>query len=97
MSKRRNGDERINWNNSAREIFCFVRALCAPSVVATTFFKKNIIKIHSSSSRFIRNKKKAGIGEIIKVTKNYFLVQTSDYVIKITRWNGNVKTGIILS
>ena len=37
------------------------------------------------------------IPQIIKVTKNYFLVQTSDYVIKITRWNGNVKTGIILS
>ena len=41
-SKRIEGDEIINWNNSSREIFNFIRALTLPSILAQ---KLIIIKV----------------------------------------------------
>ena len=95
--KRINGDEIINWKGSAREIFCFVRGLCKPGVMATTYFKNNKILINESDPKFITMKKNSNLGEIIKVSNNYFLVQTKDFVIKIKKWYGKIEKGMILN
>ena len=94
--KRVYGDERIKWNKNAREIYCFIRALCKPSVIATTYFKNRKILINKADSKFVKNYKKSNPGEIIKVAKGYFLIQTNDYAIKVSEWRGNIKKGMIL-
>ena len=95
--KRLSGDERINWKTNARDIYCFIRALSKPSIIATSYFKNKKILIDESDPKFIKSKKDSSPGEIIKVTNSYFLVQTNDFVLKIKKWYGNISKGMILS
>ena len=95
--KRVSGDERINWKTNARDIYCFIRALSKPSIIATSYFKNKKILIDESDPKFIKSKKDSSPGEIIKVTNSYFLVQTNDFVLKIKKWYGNISKGMILS
>tara|TARA_Y100000996_G_scaffold404882_1_gene379437 strand:- start:757 stop:1653 length:897 start_codon:yes stop_codon:yes gene_type:complete len=94
--KRVSGDERINWKINAREIFCFIRALSKPGIIATTYSGNKKILINESDPKFIKSKKGSSPGEIIKVAKGYFLVQTNDFVIKVKKWYGNINKGMIL-
>ena len=95
--KRVSGDERINWKTNAGEVFCFIRALSKPCVIATTYFKNKKILISESDPKFIKSKKNASPGEIIKVFNNYFLIQTNDFIIKVKKWNGNISKEMILN
>jgi methionyl-tRNA formyltransferase len=95
--KRLSGDERINWKTNAREVFCFIRALSKPSVIASTYFKNKKILINESDPNFIKSKKNASPGEIIKVSNNYFLIQTNDFIIKVKKWHGDISKGMILN
>tara|TARA_B100000963_G_scaffold269345_1_gene237485 strand:- start:608 stop:1504 length:897 start_codon:yes stop_codon:yes gene_type:complete len=94
--KRVCGDERINWKENAREIFCFIRALSKPGIIATTYFGNKKILINKSDPKFIKSKKGSSPGEIIKVAKGYFLIQTNDFVIKVKEWSGNINKGMKL-
>jgi len=95
--KRKPGDEIINWNNSSRNIFCFIRGLSKPSVMAKTHLNKREIFINQSEPKFIFNKKNILPGTILTVNKNFFLVKTGDSVIKIKEWYGKVIKGLIFS
>lgn len=44
--KRIQGDERINWNQTSREVFNFVRSLCHPGPVARTQARGQLLKVH---------------------------------------------------
>ena len=94
--KRKNGDEKINWKANAREIFCFIRALSKPGIIATSYYGNKKILINKSDPKFIKSEKGSSPGEIIKVAKGYFLVQTNDFVIKVKEWYGNIDKGMIL-
>ena len=44
--KRKKGDEILNWNQTSREVFNFVRAICKPGPRARTFIdKKEMLKL----------------------------------------------------
>lgn len=45
---RKEGDEVINWNNSAREVFNLVRAVTSPGPLAKTTYNENVIKIRKA-------------------------------------------------
>ncbi len=81
--RRGEGDEIINWNNSSREIFNFIRAICDPGPKATTFNNNNMIKINKA--RLIENapKYKNINGLIVGKTDEGYIVKTGDTTIEI--------------
>ena len=89
--KRKSGDEIINWEQTSREIFNFIRALTSPGPNATTFINNQ--KVLISSSELVKNAPiyKGIPGSIIKKEKDIFYVKTLDSYLKITGWQSNVK------
>lgn len=81
--QRKKGDEVINWNQSSRQIFNFIRAVCSPGPIATTYLDSEEIKINCSAY-FDKAPKYIGIpGQVLTKTANGFLVKTSDSYIEI--------------
>ncbi len=90
-SRRKEGDEVINWNSSSREIFNFIRALSYPGPCATSFIDKNPIKIVDSC--LIPNAPSyiGTPGMILEKNDEWFLVKTKDSYIKITKWESSIR------
>lgn len=85
---RKMGDERLNWNQTSREIFNFTRALSSPGPQASTFldgFELKINKIEYSVDAPIY---KGVEGSIVGVESRAFYVKTSDSFIKVIDWSG---------
>lgn len=89
--KRLPGDENINWNDKSRNIFCFVRGLSKPSIVARTFLNKKEIKIYKVCNRFKLINKNYQPGTILKVYNKSFVVKTGDYSIRVKKWKGKIR------
>lgn len=93
--QRKEGDEIIDWNQTSREIFNFIRAICKPGPMARSFIGDNEIKINKAN--IIKNAPvhKGITGSIIGIEKDSFLVKTSDSFIKIVEWEhkGRIKIG----
>jgi methionyl-tRNA formyltransferase len=91
---RKQGDEILNWEQSSRSTFNFIRAICRPGPEARTFFGDIEIKINqaeylSDADNFV------GIpGSVIGVSDDSFIVKTSDSYIRITEWSGYLKPRI---
>jgi methionyl-tRNA formyltransferase len=87
-SARKEGDERINWNQKSRDIFNFVRAICRPGPEARTFLGEQEMKINrvqylSDAPTYI------GVaGAIVGLDGEAFFVKTLDSYIKVTEWSG---------
>jgi len=94
-SQRKNGDEILNWNQTSREIFTFVRAICKPGPMARAFLNGFEMKIN----RVIEIKNaptyKGIVGTILKKDKEGFLVKTKDSFIKVVdfSFDGKFKVG----
>ena len=80
------GDERINWNQTSREVFDFIRAICKPGPMARAFVGDSEIKINKSQLiRHAPNYK--GIpGSVVGIELDGFIVKTKDSTIKIVEW-----------
>ena len=89
------GDEIINWNQTSRQIFNFIRAVSNPGPIATTKCNGEIVKINNSKylpdvPKFIGTP-----GQIIgKIKDGHFLVKTVDSYIEIFEINSNLKLKI---
>ncbi len=90
-SRRKEGDEVINWNSSSREIFNFIRALSYPGPCATSFIDDNPIKIVNSSLIPFAPEYIGIPGTILEKNDEWFLVKTKDSYIKITQWESSSK------
>ena len=90
-SRRKIGDEYINWNLSSREIFNFIRALCPPGPLAQTFLNNTLVKIEKAEE--IKNAPKYidKPGSIICREDFSFLVKTGDSYLRIVKWYSNAK------
>jgi len=77
------GDEIIEWDNTSREIFNFVRALAEPGPKATSFIKGNLVKINKAKMIDQAPAYKNIPGQILKKTENGYLVKTKDTFIEI--------------
>ena len=84
--QRKEGDEIINWNQSSREIFNFVRSICKPGPMARSFMADKEIKINKAKIIEKAPSYKGFTGSIIGIEKDGFLVKTLDSFIKITEW-----------
>ena len=89
------GDELINWNQSSRNIFNFVRALCKPGPQATSYIHDKILKINRVRE-IIDSKPYIGIpGQVIGKTKEGFYVKTKDTFVEVIDFDfeGKIRVG----
>jgi len=82
--KRKEGDERINWNSSSRDIFNFVRALTDPGPCAQTFHNKKKLKLRKVKIPKISNVYLGKPGEVVLKRSKYVFIKTEDSVIKLS-------------
>jgi methionyl-tRNA formyltransferase len=96
--KRGIGDEIINWYQNSRDVYNFIRSICLPGPIATTYINGNEVKINSS--RFITDaiNHKGKPGQILVKTSNGYLVKTLDSFIEILDIESlvNLKVGEVL-
>lgn len=88
------GDEIINWNDSSREIFNFIRAICYPGPKAITYKDGTVVKINKA--RIIENapKYKNTNGQVVGVTNEGYIVKTGDTTIEIQEIESTIKLRI---
>ncbi|MBS4281846.1 methionyl-tRNA formyltransferase [Campylobacter vulpis] len=92
VCKRRvEGDERIDWTLSTRELFNFIRALNVPNLGASAFIDGVLIKFYKS--KMLKQEFKGVVGEIVSVSNEGFVVCTKDGALKITHYKGEVALG----
>jgi methionyl-tRNA formyltransferase len=97
FSKRKEGDEILNWNQTSREIFNFVRAICKPGPVARAFINLNEMKINKVEliDKVTNYDYEFKIGNVVDIANNSFIVKTKDNFINITEFefDGNINIG----
>jgi methionyl-tRNA formyltransferase len=81
--KRGTGDEIINWNQTSRSLFNFIRSINKPGPMATTLSNGKYVKINKA--RLIENAPKyiCTPGQLLAKTSEGFLVKTSDSFLEI--------------
>jgi methionyl-tRNA formyltransferase len=93
-SARKEGDERLDWNQKSREIFNFVRAICHPGPEARTYLDGAEIRI--KKIQYLPNARgfKGVVGAVIGLDSNAFYVKTADSFVKVMDWSGYPKPRI---
>lgn len=91
---RKVGDEIINWNQTSREIFNFVRAICIPGPIARSFINKIEMKINKVEYVRETKKHKLAVGTIMSKTLDGFLVKTKDGHVKVTEYEFQEKVKV---
>lgn len=92
---RQDGDEVIDWNQTSREIFNFIRAICKPGPMARCYLNGRELKINRSKMINDAPVYKGIPGQIVGKTDNGFIVKTKDTTIEITEYeyDGKIKIG----
>lgn len=90
---RKAGDEVLDWNQTSREIFNFIRAITVPGPCACSFTENG--KVLFVSSEIIPDAPiyKGIPGQVLLKNKDFILVKTKDSYIKVTEYKGKVKVG----
>lgn len=90
---RREGDEILDWHQTSRDIFNFVRAICEPGPMARSFFEGKEIKINKVI--MIENAPiyKGIPGQVLSKTKKGFLIKTLDSFIEVVEYEGKLIVG----
>lgn len=89
--KRVVGDEIINWNQSSRDIFNFIRSICRPGPKSTTYFGGKEVKINSSKLIADAIAYKGKPGQILVKTTNGYFIKTLDSFIEILDVESEIK------
>jgi len=80
---RKPGDEIINWNQTSRELFNFIRSICPPGPGARTLFEGEVVTINKAQLISGAPVYKGIPGQVLTVEKDGFIVKTQDSFIKI--------------
>ena len=93
--QRGEGDEIINWNQTSREIFNFVRAICKPGPMARTYCKGEELSINKVTLIEHAPNYISTIGQVVGKTNNGFIVKTIDKTIKVVEYEyeGRINIG----
>ena len=94
-SARGPGDERLDWNQSSRRVFNFVRAIHPPGPSARCYLGKDEVKINKvellpDAPSYI------GVpGAVLEKNEQTFLVKTLDTFVRVLDWEAdkNIKVG----
>ena len=81
--RRGKGDEMINWNQTSRTLFNFIRSINKPGPMATTNLNGTEVRINRA--RLIKDAPKyiCTPGQLLAKTKDGFLIKTSDSFLEI--------------
>ena len=93
-TQRKFGDENVNWKDSSRNIFNFIRAICSPGPIARSFI--NGIEVKINKVEIVRKALtyKCIEGAILNIDKDKLLVKTGDSFIKITEYETDARIKI---
>ena len=91
---RKLGDERLDWNQTSRDIFNFVRAICRPGPEARSSLGQREIKINRVEFLPEAPVYKGIAGSVVGVDAGGVYVKTVDSYIKIVEWSGIEKLRI---
>lgn len=90
---RKAGDEVLDWNQTSREVFNFIRAVTTPGPCACSFTENGKVS-------FIRAEEIPGApvykgipGQVLLKDKDFLLVKTKDSYIKVLEYDGKVRVG----
>jgi methionyl-tRNA formyltransferase len=92
--KRGINDEILNWHQSSRDVFNFIRAISFPGPKATTYSNGGIVRINSSKLINGAIAYKGKPGQILVKTTNGYLIKTLDTFIEILEIETDVKLKI---
>lgn len=89
------GDEILDWNMNSREIFNFVRAICKPAPMATSYINNKEIKINKVKIVDEAIKYKCIPGQVIGKSEKSFYVKTLDTILEVIeyKYDGVIKIG----
>lgn len=89
------GDEIIDWSQTSREIFNFIRALSVPGPQATSWVNGEKICINRSRMVAGAHTYKNTVGQVVGKTEDGFLVKTGDTMLEVVEYtfNGRIKIG----
>lgn len=92
---RQEGDEVINWNQTSRDIFNFIRAICKPGPQATSWIKGKRITINRARMVVHAHNYKNIPGQVIGKTADGFLIKTSDTMLEVIEYSyeGKIRIG----
>lgn len=93
-TQRKIGDELLDWNQTSREIFNFVRAICRPGPMARAFLNGTEIKINRVQYSQEVPKYKCVIGAVLTKDSTGFWVKTKDSCIKVVEYEGNINVKV---
>lgn len=85
---RQEGDERLNWKQSSREIFNFVRAISRPGPEARTNLGEKEIRVNRVEYLSDAPVFKGIPGAVLGFSTNGFFVKTADSYVKVIEWSG---------
>ncbi len=88
-TKRQMGDELIDWNQSSKDVFNFIRSICLPGPIARAFINGIEVKINRSELVSDPIPYKCITGAILNIDSSGLLVKTRDSFIKITEYTPN--------
>ncbi len=94
-SQRKPGDEVINWNQTSRELFNFVRAICHPGPQARAFLNGSEMKINRVEMIEKAPAYKCITGAVLYKEEGNLIVKTADSSIRIVEfdYNGRIRLG----
>jgi len=90
-SQRKEGDEVLDWDQTSREIFNFVRSICNPGPKARAYINGNEMKINRVIEIKNARSYKCIIGAVLNKDNDGFLVKTKDSFIKVVEYDCGAK------
>ena len=93
-SQRREGDEMINWNQSSREVFNFIRAITYPGPLARTILNGKEMKIKRAIYHPNAPSYKCINGAIVGISQNGFWVKCGDKALEIVEFEYDTRVKI---
>ena len=90
-SPRKQGDEILDWNQTSRDVFNFVRAISHPGPQARTFFRGVELMINKVELVSCAPVYKGVPGAVLKKDKNSLLVKTADSFVRVLEWTCDLK------
>lgn len=89
------GDEVLDWNQTSREIFNFVRAICKPGPQAHTTLQSELIRINNVELVQDAVVYKGTPGQVVGMKEGKPIVKTKDTIIRINEYDykGRIRIG----
>ena len=93
--KRKTGDEILNWDQTTREVFNFIRAICKPGPMSTSFVNGKEIKINKAEIVKNMHFSNSSVGSVLKNDDKGVYIKTRDSCVLVTEFefDGKLKVG----